>query len=120
MELCYHEELVTPKNCQVMTEDEMTYVEGGRLAYISNTMCKNICNSAIAAGIGSVAEVKSKLGKAIAIFGANTRVTGWLTAGLVGSYATGFAGYLVAAACTNKKGVGVYLSTTAGVSFSVE
>ncbi len=52
MEMCYDGALVLPSSCAVMSEEEMTYVEGGKFGqiavsprYLSKQLCLNVAHS---------------------------------------------------------------------------
>lgn len=65
MEMCYDGTLVLPSSYSVMDEEEMTYVEGGKVYSIS--ISKKLCGD-IAAGYAGVAAV-AQLCNAIPVYG---------------------------------------------------
>lgn len=56
MEMCYDGALVMPKNYAVVTEEEMTYVEGG------GTLKITIKKSTICSAVGALGGVATKAG----------------------------------------------------------
>ena len=75
MEMCYDGTLVMPSSYAVMSEDEMTYVEGGGwTTYKGNDALLQL--SVMAGQVYGCAVAAGKLGKALAA-GALTCETGW-------------------------------------------